>query len=303
VKIALGYMGTTVLLLSGCVQPVHLNKNAMIMVEKRGHAMRVKTSGRGLGLDTPFLIGSLTKQFTGVLCLKHLSSLLDADVTTRMMEQDFESVFQSVSDVDLWEPLNFFHFKGVTVKQLLTHSAALDYNTGEKVAKFKYQNLNFNLLGKILENVTGQSYTNLSRALFQQAGMTNTGFHSDFSSIQLAKKLGYINVCFDALTESMNPSGGIISTARDLLRWNDFLAKNNYFEQLTAYTVDANEPEFLGRYGFGILVLENNKNKIFFHNGAIILPNGPSFTSFLSYDPNRKASTVCFEILEANPCE
>jgi CubicO group peptidase (beta-lactamase class C family) len=282
---------------------MHLNKRAMIVVEKRGHSIRVKTSGRGLSLDTPFLIGSLTKQFTGVLCLEHLANFLDTDITTLMTEQDFESVLKGMPDVDLWAKLSFCHFRGVTAKQLLTHSTGFDYNTGEKIAKFKYQNLNFNLLSKILESVTGQSYTNLSCALFKQAGMANTVFHSDFSRAQLAEKLGYMEVCFDLLTESMNPSGGIISTARDLLKWNDFLFKNNYFERLTAYTADANEPEFLGRYGFGILVLENNKNKIFFHDGAILLPNGPSFTSFLSYNPKQRATTVCFEVLEANPYE
>jgi CubicO group peptidase (beta-lactamase class C family) len=218
----------------------------MIVVEKRGHSIHVKTSGRDLSLDTPFLIGSLTKQFTGVLCLEHLANLLDTDITTLITEQDFESVLKGMPDVDLWENSGFCHFRGVTTKQLLMHSTGFDYDTGEKIAKFKYHNLNFNLLGKILESVTGQSYTNLSRALFRQAGMTNTGFHSDFSRAQLAQKLGYTEVCFDSLTESMNPAGGIISTARDLLQWNDFLSKNNYFERLTAYTADANEPEFLG---------------------------------------------------------
>lgn len=94
--------------------------------------------------------------------------------------------------------------------------------------------------------MTGRSYENLSRALFKQAGMTNTGFHSDFSRAQLAEKLGYNKICFDSLAEVMNPAGGIISTARDLLQWNDFLSQNNYFKRLTAYTVEANEPEFLG---------------------------------------------------------
>lgn len=296
-------MGILLLLLNGCAQQMHPNKRVMIVVEKRGHSIHVKTSGRGFSLDTPFLIGSLTKQFTGVVCLEHLANLLDANITTLMTEQDFESVLKSIPDGDLWEPLDFYHFRGITVKQLLTHSTGLDYNTGEKVAAFKYQNLNFDLLGKILESVTGQSYENLSRALFKQAGMTNTGFHSDFSRMQLAEKLGYPQICFDSLTEVMNPAGGIISTARDLLQWNDFLSPNNYFDRLTAHTVDTNEPEFLGRYGFGILVLENNDNKLFFHDGAIILPQGPSFTSFLSYNPKQKTTTVCFEVLEANTCE
>jgi CubicO group peptidase (beta-lactamase class C family) len=106
----------------------------MIVVEKRRHSIHVKTSGRGFSLDTPFLIGSLTKQFTGVLCLEHLANLLDTNITTLMTEQDFKSVLKSMPDVDLWEPLGFYHFKGITVKQLLTHSTGLDYSTGEKVA-------------------------------------------------------------------------------------------------------------------------------------------------------------------------
>jgi hypothetical protein len=48
--------------------------------------------------------------------------------------------------------------------------------------------------------------------------------------------------------------------------------------------------------------LENNKSKLFFHDGVIILPQGPSFTSFL-YDPKQKTTTVCFEVLEANTSE
>jgi CubicO group peptidase (beta-lactamase class C family) len=226
-------MGIALLLLSGCVHQGHLDKRAMIVVEKRGHAIHVKTNGRGLRLDTPFLIGSLTKQFTGVLCLEYLANFLDTEITTLMIERDFESVLKSVPDVDLWKKLEFCHFKGVTVKQLLTHSTEFDYSTGEKIAKFKYQNQNFDLLGRILESVTGRSYTNLSRELFKKAEMTHTYFHSDFTRAQLAEKLGCVEICFDSLTETMNPSGGIVSTARDLLKWNDFLVKNDYFERLT----------------------------------------------------------------------
>jgi hypothetical protein len=52
-----------------------------------------------------------------------------------------------------------------------------------------------------------------------------------------------------------------------------------------------------------MLILKNDKNKIFFHDRAIILPNGPSFKSFPSYDPKQKTTTVCFEVLGTSPYE
>ncbi|MDR0715371.1 MAG: beta-lactamase family protein [Puniceicoccales bacterium] len=205
-----------------------------------------------------------------------------------------------------WPKLKLGCLGGVTVKDLLTHSSKIDYFSGEKLTEYKYQNLNFDLIGRILEKQTGKSYEALTHELFREVGMTNTFLHNDIPEKELFAKLKeslkLINRRPGEVTDSatlsraMNPSGGIISTARDLLKWNGFLDKNGHFEKLAEFSVDTSGDD---RYGFGIVT--DSKKSFFYHNGAISLNSGAMYVSVLFHDPKTKFSAIAFDVIEKTP--
>jgi hypothetical protein len=280
----------------------------IVAIKDSSSEIRLKLRSTGIDLDTPFFIGSISKQFTGVLALRYIKHLLKTDITTLLVQNDFASLIDALSELEkimLWPELKLKHLTEVTVEQLLTHSSKIDYCSGKNLDEYKYQNLNFDLVGVILEKQTKKSYAELIHELFLEAGMENTFLHSDFFEKELFDKLQKSlklihrdpDVMKNAMTKAKNPDGGIISTARDLLKWNDFLEKNGYFLKLTEFSIgDGNG----GRYGFGLVT--NLEKDFFFHSGAVLLYfNGICYIGVLLYEPSRKFSAAAFEVFEMYP--
>jgi hypothetical protein len=135
--------------------------------------------------------------------------------------------------------------------------------------------------------------------------MKNTFLHSDFSEKKLFDKLKKSlklvgrnpDIMKTTLTKAVNPDGGIISTARDLLKWNDFFEKNGYFQELTEFSADDDNG---GRYGFGLVT--NRERRFFFHSGAVLLYfNSICYIGVLLYESSAKFSAAGFEIFEMYP--
>ena len=204
----------------------------------------VKTAGYGLANlelrvavepDSVFEIGSVTKQFTAAAIL--------------LLAQDGKlSVDDKISK----------HLKGipaswtnVTIRHLLTHTSGIKNYTGldgfelrrhltqqqfiEAIGKqpldfppgdsWKYCNSGFNLLGYIIENVSGKNYWDyMSERIFQPLGMLATT--NRLPSVVIPHRASgyeqtnhvYINRDYD-LTDVFS-AGAIVSTAGDLARWN-----------------------------------------------------------------------------------
>jgi CubicO group peptidase (beta-lactamase class C family) len=292
----------------GCATDKNEEFAGIVAVKNSDSGMKVKLSSAGVDLDTPFFIGSISKQFTGVLVLRHIKHLLKTDITTLLTKDDFASLIEALPELEknmLWPKLKLKHLTRVTVKQLLTHSSKIDYCSGKNLDGHKYQNLNFDLVGIILGKQTKKSYAELVHELFVEAGMENTFLHSDFSEKELFDKLKKSlklihrdpDIMKNTLTKPKNPDGGIVSTTRDLLKWNDFLEKNGYFQKLTEFSVnDGNS----GRYGFGIVT--NLEKSFFFHSGAVLLYfNGICYVGVLLYEPSTKFSAAAFEVFEMYP--
>jgi CubicO group peptidase (beta-lactamase class C family) len=292
----------------GCAPNEDKKFAGIVAVKNSGSKIKLKFRSINIDLDTPFFIGSISKQFTGVLVLRHIKHLLKTDIATLLRENNFISLINALPELEknmLWSKLQLKHLAGVAVEQLLTHFSKIDYCSGKNLDGHKYQNLNFDLAGLILEKQIKKSYAELVRELFREAGMKNTFLHSDFLEKDLFEKLKKSlklvhknpDQMKNPLTKAVNPDGGIISTARDLLKWNDFLESGGYFQELTKISIDDGNG---GRYGFGI-VTDQEKN-FFFHSGAVLLYfNGICYIGVLLYEPNTKFSAVGFEIFEMYP--
>lgn len=120
---------------------------AVAVVSSKG-VRYVATYGDVTDSSQTFVIGSLSKSFTGV-CIMQLAERglvrLDAPVSLYVPEYGLGDA--------------------VTVRDLLDQTSGLGYfsplddlGTQEGVGTFSYANVNYDLLGRIVERVTGQSY-------------------------------------------------------------------------------------------------------------------------------------------------
>ena len=185
--------------------------------------------------ETVFEIGSVTKQFTaaGILLLAQEGKLSVDDKISRHLKNTPEA----------WQD--------VTIRHLLTHTSGIKSYTGldgfqiwrhltqaqfikaigaqpmefQPGASWKYCNTGFNLLGYIIENVSGQDYWEfMGERVFRPLGMDATTRRL-FSQIIPNRAAGYeqtnhvwINRDTD-LTEVF-AAGAIASTVGDLAKWN-----------------------------------------------------------------------------------
>jgi CubicO group peptidase (beta-lactamase class C family) len=195
-----------------------------------------------VGKDTLFMVASVTKTFTAS-AIMHLVS---------------------IGKVHLHDPIKDYlpelfldengAFESITVLQLLNHTSGLewrlDFDTGEGVealakyvelikatkpsspagASASYSQVGYNLLGRILEKVTGQTYEQaIESILFQPLGLSNSFFdlpgiqsrqhasghnEDDQRKLVIAKQLKY--------SRNENPGGGLATSASDLIRWARF---------------------------------------------------------------------------------
>ncbi len=126
------------------------------------------TSGQCKSMDQQFFIGSMSKSYTA-LCIMQLVEKgkinLDDDFTLYLPEYKFE--------------------KKITVLNLLNHTSGFDTHMKlydkkhlkitETYGKYEYANVNYDLLGKIIEKVSGKSYKEyIKENIFTPLGMDSS---------------------------------------------------------------------------------------------------------------------------------
>src|SRR5215216_5115302 len=192
--------------------------------------------------DTLFRIASTTKTFTGTVVMRLVEQgLLDLNAPVRTYLPDFRVADELASE-------------RVTLRQCLSHSAGWlgndieDFGRGDDAlakyvasmaslpqhtppgTQFEYSNSALSLMGRLIAVVTGQPYEDAVRELLiDPLGLDHTRFFTD----QLA---GYpiagSHIVVDGqavfapdlwhFPRSINPAGGLISSARDQLRYARF---------------------------------------------------------------------------------
>ncbi len=229
-------------------------------------------------------IGSLTKQFTSMGILK-------------LFENDSLSLDDSLSKFipDLpagWKTITLFH--------LLTHTSGIPNYFGEMDAvpvedtykeiekviemerknprglnnvpgqEFRYSNFGYAMLGHVIERVSRQTFFDyLKNVIFDPLGMDQT-FYDDPRMIITNRSEGYKfsdgRLVNDALKDPAGYStGGILSSANDLLKWLKALNSNAI---LGADTRRMMFYPFLNNYGLGWQILEKNGKTMYNHNGG-----------------------------------
>ncbi|MFE4456506.1 serine hydrolase domain-containing protein [Nocardia tengchongensis] len=191
---------------------------------------------------TVFAIGSTSKTFTTTALLRLVADgRVDLDAPVRTYVPELELLDEQSAAT-------------ITVGQLLNHTAGLEWNlinnTGEGedgLAKFvatlaelpligapgeraSYSQAGFNLLGRVIENVTGEPFEQVvADTVLAPVGLTESHyFQGDVMTRRFAA--GHERQADGELTVSRvwkgsranNPGGGLGTTVSDLLRWGRF---------------------------------------------------------------------------------
>jgi CubicO group peptidase (beta-lactamase class C family) len=267
---------------------------AAVAVVKNGKI--VKKQGYGLAnveLDVPvttqtvFEIGSVTKQMTGAAIM-----LLVEDGKLNVDEKISKYL---PGTPDAW--------KNVSVRNLLTHTSGIKSYTAigtgfeltkrmkrddfikalsnypldfEAGARYSYSNSGYNLLGFIIEAVSGRPYWDFMRErIFQKLGMTHT-FDRDPKFIVKNRATGYelengnlIGRDYD-LTDIFS-AGAVISTVEDLAKWDaawrsdTLLKKESKAEAWKPFVLSDGKPSL---YGFGWNVADFRGHRLISHSGS-----------------------------------
>jgi serine beta-lactamase-like protein LACTB len=152
---------------------------------------------------------------------------------------------------------------------------SLDYQPG---TKYLYTTLGYNLLGSIIENVSGQSFDNyLSKNIFEPAEMSSTSLDYQVRVVNNRARLYTRNkyrILENApLADLSNkyPGGGLISTSEDLLKFSIHLLSGKLIkpETLDSMLVPARLKNGTRiNYGLGFtLGSDNSGRKYFAHEG------------------------------------
>ena len=231
--------------------------------------------------QTKFRIASITKQFTAmaILLLQEQGKLNVED-----------SICNYITDCpEIFEP--------VTIRHLLSQSAGLPNSTaysvpGESMVnkyatllflpgeQFKYQDVTYNLAGRIIETVSGQSYASfLKQNIFEPLGMSNSGV-DDRKQTDLA--LGYSSAEGDIALQPIYTfaGGSVYSTVEDMYLWDqalytDKLLPQSSLEAMLTPQVAVPDGEYYGfdgstgwSYGFGWFIAPKELGYVL-HGGTL----------------------------------
>ena len=283
---------------------------------------KISPSGPAPTTQTPFVLGSTTKSITAcaVMQLVEIGQVdLDAPI------QRYLPWFR-VADPVASEKINVRHLlnqtSGLPMIRGMANLANLDDSPDAGLRQcraledvklshpvgttFEYSNLNYNLLGLIIEAASGKTYTNyLKSHIFAPLEMDHS-----YTAIKDAKKVGMAvghrywfgyPVAIDnlPLARGSMPSGQLISCSEDLAHYliahlnNGHYAKSKILSSLSIdeMQVPSAEQLVLGKpvtaYGMGWFINEVDGVKVVSHGG-----NVPEFSSYMAIIPEQNKGVV-----------
>jgi CubicO group peptidase (beta-lactamase class C family) len=270
----------------------------VVFVAKKGRPIYVRSFGlanlaqqRPVNDSMVFFIGSNTKQFTTVAALQLVE----------------KGKLQLSDTLGKWYPAFNAVARGITIERLLSHTSgindqnqtyfrAIAKNTPGfdtiKVPvitpgkKWEYHNANFAIIGLLIEKLSGESYAGyIMNHLLIPAGMTRSSVDRPIAQITNMAN-GYHQTPQGIQPfepgDAMGPSGGIQSTAYDMLKWNRALHDAKLLKPETlakAFTREMLSDGSPTPYGMGWYTEELRGTKMVRHGGLV--PGTASETLYL----------------------
>lgn len=298
------------------------NPGAVFLAVKKGKVIYRKAFGMAdlemnvkMKPEFVFEIGSMTKQFTAVsvLMLAERGKLKLDDEITRFIPDypthgnvitmhHLLTHTSGIKDFTSMKSIKDIAREDLSPKELVDFfkDQPMDFKPGEE---YKYCNSGYALLGYVIEIVSGQTYEDfVIQNIFKKAGMENSYYarHDRIIKNRVSgyrDKSGYVNANYISFSIPY-ASGSLMSTADDLLKWQNALNGNillspNYLEKaFTNYKLN-NGIDI--DYGYG-WHLEKVKSKTIREHGGSIF----GFKSMGVYEPTDQIYVVGLSNCECN---
>ena len=265
-----------------------VERDGKVLVHK-GYGVTDRAHGTRATTRTPYLLGSLSKQFTAAAIYK-----LESQGKLRLTDS-----------LGQWFPDAPAEKRGITLDQLVHHTSGLPYlNRGDLYdsmtvdsmvretfsypldfapgARYSYSSPGYALLGVVIARASGRTFDDyLRQELFLPAGMAETGFVDETSRWTGAKRTpSYSSTDPDpdpplypaALASKVVGAGGIISTTGDLWKWEQALRVGRVLDAETTRKLFAPGPAAGNNaaYAGGWLVVKSQRNTtVIMHGGDI----------------------------------
>ncbi|MGM1046318.1 MAG: serine hydrolase domain-containing protein [Bacillota bacterium] len=247
--------------------------------------------------DTPFTLGSISKSLTGLAVMK-------------LIEEGSVNLEDPVQTYLPWFTLQDKQAAAqITIKHLLTHASGISTYTGLSISdqgakdldaiknnvkslanvkltaspgeKYQYSNANYLILGALIEEITGQRFSDyMEQQIFQPLDMTHAAADSD-TAYEKGYKAGYqswIGISSKSDISYDNggaPYGYISASANDMAKYIQFLTKlqpetilkEESIDQLYSPLLQTKKDRY---YGFGWRITDDPapSNKMIWHSGS-----------------------------------
>ncbi|SOC40610.1 serine hydrolase domain-containing protein [Salinicoccus kekensis] len=253
---------------------------AVFMIENDGE-LTAAASGN-LDLDTPISIASVTKMFTASVIFQ----MIEADMLSMDDTIDMYLTPEEYSGLHIYDGMEYSG--SITISQLLTHTTGLpayaeseaegltlvedSIDNGEtftfesklddakgKGARFingtgaYYADINYDILGEIIERASGGTLESQYESyIFEPLGLSDTEFADDADAVPPVAVDGE-PADITPILANMRASGGIVSTASDLLTFTKAFFEGEMFDTVFIEK-DMQDIQFLfHQYGSGVM--------------------------------------------------
>jgi CubicO group peptidase (beta-lactamase class C family) len=277
------------------------------LVLAKGYGRRSLEDNLPVEPDTPFWVGSVTKQFACacILLLAEEGKLSVHDKVakyfpdlTRAQDITLYDLMTHASGYPDYYPLDFVDrrmAKAAPVDKVITEYAGgkLDF---EPCRRWSYSNTGYLILGRVVEKVSGEPFGKfLERRILKPLGMNHSAFEPDPHTPGLAR--GYTTFALgpweQAVPEAggwLYAAGGLTASAADLARWDLALMESKVLKPESFKLMTTPRKLTSGKtrgYGCGLAVSERDGETILAHGGAV--------SGFLTSDamvPRTKSAVV-----------
>ena len=236
--------------------------------------------------DTRFNIASVAKQYTALCVLKLITEgkLSLEDDFRKYLPDLYPTIKEPITVAQLIahtsgirDYTNLYGVKGQPwwkqfmgneeAIELLQAQASLNFQPGTKYA---YSNSNYIIMTELVAKVTGEDFSDFSRALFEELGMPNSSFQTSYMRVIPHKARSYGNwngwLEYPAVSET-HGDGALFTTLRDQLQWEAILQANDG-QYLAKELIDRSQSPLQFSYGYGLEFGTYKGLDYIWHNGS-----------------------------------
>lgn len=280
------------------------------IVYERGYGSANLDHGIPIVPDTVFYVGSVSKQFTAfaVALLIEQGKLSLSDPVRKLIPElpawaepvTIDNLVHHTSGIRdylaLWEMSGRSLYRdepsAAELLDLIARQRTLDFPPG---TRWSYSNSGYFLLAEIVGRVAGTPLSRFAQdAMFAPLAMTSTHFHDDNSRIVPGRAIGYLpggagGFLHVAKTLEVVGGGGVFTTVRDLVRWDENFYDNRLgggaalIEMVTTPGRSANSQA--PPYAFGLFAGTYRGLRTLSHGGSF-----PGFSAALLRFPSERVS-------------